>query len=160
MSNTHITITRIFEAPRERVWNAWVEPKEMMKWWGPKKFTAPIIRIDPRVGGTYLSCMRGSPEPGMPEQDFWSTGRYLEIVPLKKLIMTDSFSDKDGNVISAEQYGMKGFPLELLVTVTFEDEGGNTKMTLRHEGMTDPGMAELTKAGWNESFDKLEESLK
>jgi len=52
------------------------------------------------------------------------------------------------------------WPDELLVTITFEETEGKTKMTLRHEGLPAGEMKEMTSAGWSESFDKLAESLK
>jgi uncharacterized protein YndB with AHSA1/START domain len=151
-----LVITRIFSAPREQVWKAWTEPERLMRWWGPKGFTSPASTIDLRVGGAYLSCMR-SPEG----RDFWSTGIYREIVPPERIVCTDSFADEKGNVVPATHYGMSpGFPLELLITVTFEEESGGTKMTLRHAGIPAGQMSEQTAAGWNESFDKLAEVLK
>lgn len=149
-----LVITRIFDAPRELVWHAWTDPEHAKRWWGPKNFTAPHIDIDLRVGGKYLFCMRG-PDG----KDYWSTGTYREIIPYEKLVCTDSFSDENGNIVSAEAYGMKGMPLELLVTITFEEHQGKTKMTLRHAGFTGE-MKEMASAGWGESFDKLAESLK
>jgi uncharacterized protein YndB with AHSA1/START domain len=86
---------------------------------------------------------------------------YREIVPLEKLVYTDSFSDEDGNIVSASYYGMSAdFPLETLVTVTFEDEDGRTKMTLTHTDLPAGEMSEQTGVGWNESFDKLAKSLR
>jgi uncharacterized protein YndB with AHSA1/START domain len=152
-------ITRVFDAPRELVWKAWTDPERVMHWWGPKNFTAPVSKIDLRVGGKYLSCMRGAGPDGV-VRDFWSTGVYREIVPQKRLVCTDSFADEKGNVVPASHYGMEGeWPLELLITVTFEETGGKTKMTLLHEGMPAGQMSELAEAGWNESFDKLAEYL-
>ena len=149
-------ITRVFDAPRELVWKAWTEPDRLMQWWGPKGFTAPVCEIDLRVGGKYLNCMR-SPEG----KDYWSTGVYREIVPLERIVCTDSFADEHGNVVPATHYGMSpDFPLEMLVTVTFEEHEGKTTMTLRHVGIPAGEMRELTGAGWNESFDKLAESLR
>ncbi len=150
-----LVITRVFNAPREQVWKAWTEPERLMRWWGPKGFMSPVSKIDLRVGGAYLSCMR-SPEG----QDFWSTGVYREIIPLERIVYTDSFADEKGKVVPATHYGMSpDFPLEMLVTVTFEEDGGRTKMTLRHAGIPAGQMSELTQAGWNESFDKLAEVL-
>ena len=77
-----LTITRIFDAPRDLVWKAWTDPEYYKKWWGPTYFTAPISKIDLRVGGKYLSCMRG-PDG----KDYWSTGVYREIVPLERLVI-------------------------------------------------------------------------
>jgi uncharacterized protein YndB with AHSA1/START domain len=154
-----LVITRVFDAPRELVWKAWTDPERVMRWSGPKNFTAPVSKIDLRVGGTYLNCMRGAGPDGV-VRDFWSTGVYREIVPQKRLVCTDSFADEKGNVVPASHYGMEGYwPLELLITVTFEETGGKTKMTLLHEGMPAGQMRELAEVGWNESFDKLAEYL-
>ncbi len=154
-NNDDLIITRMFNAPRGRVWKAWSDQERFQRWWGPKLFTAPHAGIDFRVGGKYLACMR-SPEG----QDFWSTGVYLEIVPEERIVSTDSFADENGNVVPASHYGMSGdWPEELQVTVTFEDSGGGTKMMLRHVGIPPGQMKELTAEGWNGSFDKLAESL-
>jgi uncharacterized protein YndB with AHSA1/START domain len=151
-----LVITRIFDAPRELVWRAWTEPEMAMKWWGPKGFTTPACRIDLRVGGSYLFCMR-SPEG----QDYWSTGVYKEIVTLERIVCTDSFADEQGNVVPASRYGMTGdFPLELLVTVTFEEQDGKTKMTLTHAGFPVGEHRDGAQQGWSEMFDKLAESLR
>lgn len=151
-----LVITREFDAPREKVWQAWTDPEHIKRWWGPKGFTAPTAKVDLRVGGKNLFCMR-SPEG----KDYWSTGVYREIVPNERLVNTDSFADADGNVLPASEYGMAGeWPDELLVTITFEETEGKTKMTLRHEGLPAGEMKEMTSAGWSESFDKLAESLK
>jgi len=150
-----ITITRVFDAPRELVWKAWTEPEHFMRWWGPKNFTAPFCTIDLRVGGAYLNCMR-SPEG----QDYWSTGIFREIAVLERIVYTDSFADEHGNVVPATHYGMSAdIPREMVVTVTFEEHGGKTKLTLRHVGIPAGEMSDQTEAGWNESFDKLAEYL-
>jgi uncharacterized protein YndB with AHSA1/START domain len=153
---TELTLTRVFDAPRQRVWQAWTEPEQVMRWWGPEGYTSPACRIDLRVGGSYLFCMR-SPEG----HDYWSTGSYREIVPLERLAFTDSFADEQGNVVPASHYGMEeGFTLELQVTVTFEPRDGKTTMTLRHSGFPPGPVAAMTTAGWNESFDKLAEAIR
>jgi uncharacterized protein YndB with AHSA1/START domain len=152
-----LVIERIFDAPRELVWKAWTDPEMMKRWWGPKTFTAPTVEVDFRVGGKSLAAMQ-SPDfnDGRP---IWSVGEYREIVPLERIVMTDSFADEQGNVVPATHYGMTGdFPLEMLVTVTFEDLDGKTKMTLRHEGLPISDI-EGAGTGWSESFDKLAASL-
>jgi uncharacterized protein YndB with AHSA1/START domain len=155
-NDPELVIERLFEAPRERLWQAWTNPEQMKRWWGPKDFTAPYAEIDLRVGGKYLSCMR-SPEG----KEFWSGGVYRQIVPLEKIVVTDSFTDEKGNVVPAAQYGMSGdWPLELMVTVTFEEQDGKTKMTLRHLGIPAGENLEECRQGWNQSFDKLAEALK
>jgi len=150
-----LIITRVFDAPRELVWKVWTEPAHLMRWWGPKGFTTPVCKIDFRVGGEYLNCMR-SPEG----QDFWSKGVFREIVPHERLVMTDSFADSEGNVVPASHYGMSGdWPLEMLITVTFEDHSGKTKLTLTHIGLPAGENRDMAGAGWNESFDKLAREL-
>jgi uncharacterized protein YndB with AHSA1/START domain len=148
-----LVITRVFDAPRELVWQAWTEPEMFMRWWGPTVVTTPAARIDLRVGGSCVACMR------LPDgKDVWSTSTYREIVPPERLVMTDSFADENGNVVPASHYGMaSGWPLELLITLTLEDLGGKTRLTLRHSGIAgvpaeDAGGMEQ---GWSESFDKL-----
>ena len=149
-----LVITRVFDAPREVVWKSWTDPESFMRWWGPRGFTSPACEIDLRVGGKYLACMR-SPEG----QEYWSTGVYREIVPKEKIVYTDSFSDAEGNAVPASHYGLPGdWPPELVVTVTFEERGRKTKMTLRHEGIP-PDMASECEAGWSGSLDKLAEAI-
>jgi len=150
-----IVITRDFAAPRELVWRAWTDPTYLMRWWGPKHFTAPACHIDFRVGGRYHFCMR-SPDG----QDFWSTGEYREITPPERLVFTDSFADAQGNVVPPAYYGMgDDFPEELVVTVTLEALDGKTRMTMRHKNIPAGEHREGALQGWNESFDKLAESL-
>lgn len=145
-----IVIAREFDAPRERVWKTWTEPELVKQWWGPEGFTAPACTIDLREGGQYLYCMR-SPEG----QDFWSTGTYREIVPMEKIVCTDSFADEKGDRVPASHYGMEGeWPEELVVVATFEERGGKTKLTLRHLGIPGP-MRDMCTEGWNGSLDKL-----
>ncbi|HAL44723.1 MAG: ATPase [Planctomycetes bacterium GWF2_42_9] len=149
-----LTITRTFDAPVDFVWRAWTKPQQIKQWWGPNYFTTPFCTMDFRLDGRYLTCMR-SPD----DFDYWSTGVYKEIVPLKRIVMTDSFSDINGNVVPATHYSMSGdFPLEMQITVDFEFEEGKTKITLTHEGIPDSEKENCTK-GWNQSFDKLAEFL-
>jgi uncharacterized protein YndB with AHSA1/START domain len=146
----------MFDAPREEVWKAWTEPERLMRWWGPKDFTSPSCKMDLRVGGRYLWCMR------WPDgRDNYTTGEFREIVPFERLVYTDSFADADGNVVSGSYYGMgEEFPRETLVTVTFEDAGGQTRMTLRHAGMPAGEHGDMAIEGWNESLDKLAATLR
>lgn len=151
-----LVITRFFDALPEVVWKAWTMPEHVVRWWGPKGFTTPVSKIDLRVGGEYLYCMR-SPD----SKDFWGKGVYREIVAPQRLVMTDSFADERGNTVSATYYGMnKEIPLEMLITVVLEGQDGKTKLTLRHAGMPSGADSEGAKQGWSESFDKLAEYLK
>jgi len=150
-----VVIQRVFSLPVSKVWQALTEPEEFKKWWGPKGFTCPSSKMEARVGGRYLSCMRA--EDG---KEYWSTGVIKEFVPEKKLVVTDSFSDEKGNITSASEYGLPGdWPKELLITFELEEADGATKLNLQHEGIP-PEMHDECVKGWNESFDKLEETIK
>ena len=152
-----VRITRIFDAPRELVWKAWTQPERIMRWWGPKTFTTPVAKIDLRTGGEYLNCMR-APDG----KDYWSRGVFREIKRPERLVMTDSFADERGNPVPPSYYGMgDDSPLELLVTVTFEEQDGKTRLTLRHSGIESFSETDVEnmEQGWSESFDKLAEAL-
>jgi uncharacterized protein YndB with AHSA1/START domain len=150
-------ITRVFNAPLKLVWRAWSEPKHFMRWWGPKDFTSPVCKMDFRVGGKYLACMR-SPDG----KDYYSSGVYREIVPMERIVYTDSFADEKGNPVPPSHYGFSNdnWAKELIVTVTFSESAGKTTMTLRHSGFPKGQMTEMAEAGWNQSFDKLAANLK
>jgi len=150
-----IVINRVFDLPISKVWQAWTEADQFKKWWGPKDFTCPSSKMEARVGGKYLNCMRG-PDG----KEYWSTGVVKELIPERKLVVTDSFSDEKGNIKSASEYGMPGdWPKELLITVYFEEADGATKVKLRHHGVSDEMREDCIK-GWNESLDKLEKNIK
>lgn len=155
-SEPQLMITRTFDAPLAVVWKAWSDPALLAKWWNPDGFTTPVIKQDFRVGGKYHICMRSAEG-----QDCWSTGVYKEIVPLRRIVCTDSFADADGNVVPASYYGMQvEMPLELLIIVEFREENGKTIMTLTHRGLPAGEMGEMAGAGWNQFFDKLVEVLR
>jgi uncharacterized protein YndB with AHSA1/START domain len=157
VKTTDIVITRIIDAPRDKVWKAWTEPEHLKKWWGPKDFTAPHIKLNFKEGGTYLYCMRG-PAGTEFDKDMWSGGTFREIVEMEKIVSTDHFADAQGNFVSPKDFGMPGeWPEEEMeVTVTFEDAGpGKTKLTLVHKGHPSD-FADMAKGGWNESLDKFE----
>jgi len=149
-----IVINKVFNLPVSVVWLAWTDAEYFKKWWGPRGFTCPSSKMEARVGGKYLNCMRG-PDG----KEYWSTGVVKELIPERKLVVTDSFSDDKGNIKPASEYGMPGdWPKELLITVYLEEADGATKMKLKHQGI--PGeMREDCIKGWNESFDKLEENI-
>jgi uncharacterized protein YndB with AHSA1/START domain len=151
-----LVIVRIFDASRELFWKYWTEPEYFKRWWGPEGFTTPVSKIDFRLGGSYHNCMK-SPEG----ENYWSKGFYHEIIELEKIVYTDSFSDAEGNLVTASYYEMSGeWPLELLVTVILEEQEGNKiKLTLKHAGFPTSEDRDLTEAGWNESLDKLVEDI-
>lgn len=149
-----LVLMRSFSPAPARIFQAWSNPEELTKWWGPQGFTVPLCKIDFRVGGEYHFCMR-SPEGA----DFWSKGIFIEIVPGRKIVATDSFSDAAGNIILASSVGLPGeWPSTLLIDASFDDNNGGTLFTLRHKGL--PGeMLESCRSGWNESLDKLQSFL-
>jgi uncharacterized protein YndB with AHSA1/START domain len=149
-----IVINRVFNLPVSVVWLAWTDAEYFKKWWGPRGFTCPSSKMEARVGGKYLNCMRG-PDG----KEYWSTGVVKELIPERKLVVTDSFSDDKGNIKPASEYGMPGdWPKELLITVYLEEADGATKMKLKHQGVPNEIREDCIK-GWNESFDKLEENI-
>jgi uncharacterized protein YndB with AHSA1/START domain len=156
-NKTEIVISREFDAPRELVWKAWTDSDMFMQWWGPKDFTTPVSKIDLRVEGEYFNCMRSHEG-----QDFCGKGVYREIVKPERLVMTDSFADKEGNTVPATHYGMDAdFPMEMQIMVTFEEQNGKTKLIVKHSDVTNINETELNdmQQGWNESLDKLAELL-
>lgn len=91
-TKTALLVTRVFDAPVERVWRGWTDPAEIKRWWGPKGFTAPHIAVHFHVGGKYLYGMLGAGLDGVMKH-YWNTGKYVEIVPAKKIVMTMRFAD-------------------------------------------------------------------
>jgi uncharacterized protein YndB with AHSA1/START domain len=149
-----IVINRVFDLPINKVWRALTEPEQFKKWWGPEGFSCPSSKMEARVGGKYLNCMRG-PDG----KEYWSTGVVKEFIPEKKLVVTDSFSDEKGNIKSASEYGMPGdWPKELLITFQLQEDDGATKLKLEHEGIPKEMREECIK-GWNESLDKLQRNI-
>lgn len=161
-----IKIERVFNAPKELVWKAWTDEELAKKWWGPEGFSAPSIKMDLRVGGKYVFAMHG-PAGSEWDKDMYSAGVYKEIVQFEKLVVTDYFSDENGNKIKPSEEGQDvNFPDEMTVTVLFEEvENGKTKLTIHYpkpeteaqfQAMLKSGM----KEGWSSSLNKLETSLK
>jgi uncharacterized protein YndB with AHSA1/START domain len=139
-----ITITRVFNAPRTQVFEAWTNAKHLAEWWGPKGFTNPVCEIDARVGGAIRIHMR-SPDGSI----YPMKGEVREIVSPERLVFTNIAVDSAGNYV-----------IEGLTTVTFAETGGKTTMTLHTRGraVVDYAVAYLQgmEAGWTGSIDKLE----
>ncbi len=148
-------ISRVFDAPRSRVFKAWTDPELLKRWWAPKNFTTPFCKVDLRPGGVFHYCMR-SPEG----QDIWGIGVYREIVEPERIVYTDSFADAEGNPVPPAHYGMSSsHPPETLVTVTFVEQEGKTKLTLRHSIHESVEEREGTQQGWTEMLDRLADLL-
>jgi len=147
-----MVITRIFDAPRALVWKAWTEPQYVMQWWGPKGFTAPVCKIDFRVGGKFLCCMK-SPDG----QEGWNGGEYDEIVPHEKIVYSLYFADSQGNKVDPAQLGIEHEAIEdARDVVIFEDFGnGQTKITMIGNETMEEAKNSGQVEGWNEILDKV-----
>ena len=109
-------ISREFDAPRDVVWQAFTDPTKMKQWWGPKGATITASKMDLRPGGTYHYGMR------MPDgAEMWGRFVYREITPRERLHFVSSFSDADGGLTRHPM--APGWPMEMLTTFTFKDEG-------------------------------------
>ena len=161
-----LVITRVFDAPRERVWKAWTDPEMVRRWYGPEGFTAPSIKIDLRVGGKYIWAMRG-PAGSQWDTVMYTAGVYKEIVPNEKLVVAEYPSDENGTRVEPDARQAGGsFPPELTLTVLFEElEKGKTKLTIvypkpeteaQYQAMLKSGMTE----GWNSALNKLAAALR
>jgi uncharacterized protein YndB with AHSA1/START domain len=146
-----VAIDRTFNLPLETLWKAWTDAESMKKWWGPKDFSCTSCTLNFRQGG---SChMNMVDREG---KETWSINVYKEIIPGKKIVMTDNFADSKGNVISPAQAGMPGdWGKELIITLEFEDKGDKSGLKLRHEGIPRSMHGDCVQ-GWQESLDKLE----
>ena len=151
-----MTVTRVFDAPRELVWKAWTDPKYVVQWWGPKEFTAPVCKMDFRVGGKYLCCMR-TPDG----QEFWNAGEYHEIVPYERIVSSMYFSDAEGNRIEPAELGIEHEAVEGAYDITlFEDLGdGRTKLTFIGNEPMESAKNSGQLEGWNQILDKLADVL-
>jgi uncharacterized protein YndB with AHSA1/START domain len=139
-----LIITRIFDAPRELVWKAWTEPERMVKWHGPRGFTSTIERSDFRPGGAFRIHMRG------PENDeHWTQGVFREIVAPERLVMASCWADAQGRPVGPET----------TVTVTLENLGARTQLTLHQALFQSVTARDAHNGGWNSSLDCLAEYL-
>lgn len=155
MSN-NLVLTRIFNAPRQLVWDVWTKPEHIEKWWGPRGFDGTGAKVDLRVGGQWVFPMRY--DGGA----HWAMGFYKEITPIERIVFTDSFSDEEGNMKRASDYGMPAeWPESIDITLDLEDLGDRTKQTITCH-FDSPEQFALAKEmqmdlGWNESLDKMAE---
>jgi len=150
-----VVVTRVFDAPVEEVWKAWTDSEKVMRWWGPTGFTAPVARIDFRVGGKSLVCMRAPKDFG--GQDFYNTWTYQKIKPYESIEMIFTFSDKDGNRIDPKSMGIPpGVPTDVPHVITFKRLGDRkTEMTVRESGYTNEQSVALSTAGLEQCLDKM-----
>jgi uncharacterized protein YndB with AHSA1/START domain len=154
-----LIVTRVFDAPVARVWRAWTEPEQVMRWWGPTGFTCPVARMDVRVGGMSLVAMRAPAEFG--GQDMYNTWTYTAIVPLERLEYILRFADQDGQAIDPAALGLPpGVPSEVPHVLTLKDRGnGTTRLTITEYGYTSEQGRDLSRAGLEQCLDKLATAL-
>jgi len=142
-----LVLTRVFDAPRELVFKAWTDPKQVAQWWGPHGFTNPVCDLDVRPGGAIRIHMRGPDGTVYP-----MTGVYQEVVEPERLVFTSAALDADGNPM-----------FEVLTTVTFAEQGGKTKQIMRARVINTTAQAAPYIAGmeqgWTQSLERLAESL-
>jgi len=154
-------ISRVFDAPREVVWECFTKPERMKEWWGPKGSVIVASKMDLRVGGTYHGAMR---DPG--GRVMWAKFVYREIVAPERLVWVHSFSDEAGGLTRHPM--SPSWPLKLLTTVTLAQAPENkTALTLRwspleateEERKTFDAAHDGMRGGWGGSFDQLDAYL-
>jgi uncharacterized protein YndB with AHSA1/START domain len=155
-NQTHnVEVTRIFDAPVEKVWQAWSDPEYVRQWWGPTGFTCPLAEMDFREGGTSLVCMRAPQEYG--GQEMYNTWTYHKIDPKNRIEFINHFTDKDRTKLDPAQMGMPpGIPKEVPHVITFKNLDGNrTEMTVTEHGYTSEQARDLSKLGMEQCLDKM-----
>lgn len=146
-----ITMTRIFDAPRELVFAAWTEPEQLAQWWGPHGFTNPVCEVDLRPGGAWRIDMQGPDGTVYPNK-----GVYQEVVAPERLVFSDVVDEGAG------AWGDTP-PPSSISTITFEEHDGKTRVTMvtrlqsiaARDAMVEMGAI----AGWTESMERLDALL-
>ena len=154
-SERDTVITREFPAPRQLVWDVWTTPEHIEKWFGPKGFNTRVEELDFQVGGRSNYIMVGPDGTEYP-----AVGVFKEIVPIEKIVSTDEWGEK---IEELEAFKNVDLPQDMILTALFDDLGQKTKLTLitSHKSVEDKDKHEKIGviAGWNSSFDKMDEYL-
>ena len=154
-------ISRVFDAPRDKVWKAWTEVERLKQWWGPKGFVVTHCKVDLRPGGIMHYCLR-TPDGN----EMWGKFAYREIVKPERLVWINSFSDKEGGTTVHPM--SPDWPREMLTKVTFEEQGGKTKVTVQWtpvdastevERKTFEDGRSSMQQGWTGTFEQFEQYL-
>lgn len=135
---TTLRLRRTFAAPRERVFRAWTDPKELKRWWGPKGYSTPTADVDLRVGGRFRFGMVKLPKGDL----FYLSGTYREVRPYDRLVYTWVWEVEP-------EFG------EALVTVEFRDRGHSTEVVLAHELFPTEKARDDHDKGWTSCLDRL-----
>lgn len=135
---TDLMITRVFDAPRELVFDAWTRPEHMAGWYGPIGVTTPLssISMDVRPGGTWRATMVKDDDG----TEFPQSGVYQEVVAPERLVFTWGAPDDPGR--------------QALATITFAETGGKTTMTFHLTGLP-AELEQSVREGWNGAFESL-----
>ena len=143
-SDRELVLTRLIDAPRAKLYQAWTDPELLKQWFAPLPYTTPVVETEVRPGGATLIVMRGPDGTEFPNR-----GVYLEVVENQRLVFTDAYT-------TAWAPSAKPF---MTVTVTFEDEGGKTRYTARvqHWTVADREAHEQMgfHQGWGQCADQL-----
>jgi uncharacterized protein YndB with AHSA1/START domain/DNA-binding transcriptional ArsR family regulator len=135
-----VRLSRVFKAPRERVFNAFLDADAFAKWIPPNGYTAHVYKFEPKVGGTYRMNFSS-----LDKKDIhFFGGKFLEIKPYERLRYTDKFESDDP--------GMRG---EMKVTVTFKDVSGGTEVKIVQEGVPKAIPIDGALLGWSQSLENL-----
>lgn len=150
-----VVVSREFDAPIERVWDAWTTPADLMGWWGPTGFTSPRAEADVRVGGVIAVTMRAPDEWGGFEQH--SAWTITELDPPHRLRYVFNFTDDAGNRITPSEAGVpEGVPAdgEHEVVLT-ELPGDRTRLDMTEGGYTSEQARDLSRGGLEQCLDKM-----
>jgi uncharacterized protein YndB with AHSA1/START domain len=150
-----LTIQRVFDFPRELVFDAWTSAEVLTQWFAPSGCTLQVERLDIRPGGGFHWCVRS------PAFDCWTVGTYLEVKPPERIVFTSTIADAAGNPATAASQGHDpAWPAETLVTVTFVELGNQTLVTL--EQSVSETLARQTGAypSWIDMLDRLGSQLR
>jgi uncharacterized protein YndB with AHSA1/START domain len=138
-----ITVTRVFDAPRERVWREWTEPERFADWFGGGEAEVPVhtVSMDVRPGGSWRATMFAGPE----RREIQWKGEYREVVEPERLVLT--LSDQPGEA-------------DELITVVLTDLGdGRTEMLFQQRGRMAAEQYKAAEQGWSSFFDRIAEHL-
>ena len=134
-----IVITRVLDAPRHLVFQAWTEPDRVARWLGPPGFAIAYCTMDVRPGGAFRFCLR-SPS-GV---EYWRQGVYHEVVAPERLVYTFVWSDAAGK----PHY-------ETLVTVTFAKRGDKTELTLHQSIFKSVAARDEHQGDWSKELQRF-----